>query len=68
MAAIYDGGLLDAAGLAELSELTADISPAPVLALLDAPRIQEVRLARSLGARVLAKPFRVDELLCLLER
>ena len=35
------------------------------LALLDAPRIQDVRRARSLGAAVLAKPFRVDELLWL---
>ena len=33
-------------------------APAPVLALLDAPRIQDVRLARTLGAAVLAKPFR----------
>ncbi len=68
VAAIYDGALLDAAGLAELSQVTAGVSPAPVLALLDAPRIQEVRLARTLGATVLAKPFRVDELLWLLPR
>lgn len=68
VAAIYDGALLDAAGLAELSQLTAEISPAPVLALLDAPRIQDVRLARTIGAAVLAKPFRVDELLFLLAR
>ncbi len=47
VAAIYDGASLDAAGLAELSRLTADVSPAPVLALLDAPRIQDVRLART---------------------
>ena len=63
MAAIFDGASLDAAGLAELSQLTAEVSPAPVLALLDAPRIQDVRLARTLGAAVLAKPFRIDELL-----
>ena len=63
VAAIYDGAALDAAGLAELAQFTADVSPAPVLALLDAPRIQDVRLARTLGAAVLAKPFRVDELL-----
>ncbi len=68
VAAIYDGGLLDAAGLAELSQLAAEVSPAPVLALLDAPRIQDVRLARTLGATVLAKPFRIDELLWLLPR
>ena len=66
VAAIYDGASLDDAGLAELRQLTAEVSPAPVLALLDAPRIQDVRLARTLGAAVLAKPFRVDELLWLL--
>ncbi len=68
VAAIYDGAALDAAGLAELSRLADDVSPAPVLALLDAPRIQDVRLARTLGAAVLAKPFRIDELLWLLPR
>jgi hypothetical protein len=62
-AAVYDGASLDAAGLAELARFTADVAPAAVLALLDAPRIQDVRLARTLGAAVLAKPFRVDELL-----
>ena len=35
VAAVYDGASLDDAGLAELSQLTAEISPAPVLALLD---------------------------------
>jgi hypothetical protein len=68
VAAIYDGDSLDAAGLAELGQLTAEVSPAPVLALLDAPRIQDVRLARTLGAAVLAKPFRIDELLWQLPR
>jgi hypothetical protein len=74
VAAIYDGATLDAAGLAELTRFTAEVSPAdheymvPVLALLDAPRIQDVRLAGALGAAVLAKPFRVDELLAQLVR
>jgi hypothetical protein len=65
-AAIYDCAFLDAAGLAELKDLTAQISPARVLALLDAPRIQDVRIAGALGVEVLAKPFRIDELLWLL--
>jgi hypothetical protein len=68
VAAIYDGARLDPAGLAELSQLAADVSPAPVLALLDAPRTQDVHLARTLGAFVLAKPFRVDELLWALPK
>ncbi len=63
VAAIFDGASLDAAGLAELTRLTAKVSPAPVLALLDAPRIQDVRRARALGAAVLAKPFPIDDLL-----
>jgi hypothetical protein len=63
VAAVYDGDRLDAVGLAELTRLAADVSPSPVLALLDAPRIQDARLARTLGAALLAKPFRVDELL-----
>ncbi|MGA2255692.1 MAG: hypothetical protein ABSG53_13685 [Thermoguttaceae bacterium] len=68
VAAIYDGASLDAAGLAELRQATTAVSPAPALALLDAPRIQDYRLARTLGAAVLAKPFRIDELLWLLPR
>jgi hypothetical protein len=68
VAAIYDGASLNAAGLAELGRLAADVSPAAVLALLDAPRIQDVRLARTLGAAVLAKPFRIDDLLWQLPR
>jgi len=68
VAAIYDGAALDLAGWAELRQLSAAVSPAPTLALLDAPRIQDVRLARTLGASVLAKPFRIDELLWLLPK
>ena len=67
VAAIYDGALLDTSGLDAITELIRGVAPAPVLALLDAPRIQDVRQARSLGAEVLAKPFRVDELLWLLQ-
>ncbi|MEI8372189.1 MAG: hypothetical protein WCJ35_05045 [Planctomycetota bacterium] len=68
VAAIFDGASLDAVGFEELKQLATDMAPAPVLALLDAPRIQDVRLARTLGVTVLAKPFRVDELLWLLPR
>jgi hypothetical protein len=65
-ATIYDGDALDAAGLAELAQLTAEVDSAPVIALLDVPRTQDIRLAQAHGAMVLAKPFRVDELLWLL--
>ena len=63
IAAIFDADALDAAALEELKRFTKHVSPAPVLALLGAPRIQDARAAESLGAAVLAKPFRVDELL-----
>jgi hypothetical protein len=63
---IYDGGPLNSAGQAVLSRLIAAVSPAPVLALLDAPRIQDFRIAQTLRAKVLAKPFRIDELLWIL--
>ena len=62
-AAIFDADALDTATLDELKQFAAHIAPAPVLVLLGAPRIQDVRLARALGAVVMAKPFRVDELL-----
>lgn len=68
VAAVYDGARMDVAGRAELARLAAEVRPAPVVALLDAPRIQDLRLAEELGATVLAKPFRIDELLWLLPK
>jgi len=65
---VYDGAAMDAAGFAELKQLLCEVAPAVGLALLDAPRVQDVRVARSLGAAVLAKPFRIDELLWHLPR
>ncbi|MGO9108600.1 MAG: hypothetical protein ACLP9L_05140 [Thermoguttaceae bacterium] len=62
-AAVYDGASMDAAGFEEVKQLVSDLAPAVALVLLDVPRIQDVRLARTLGAVVLAKPFRIDELL-----
>jgi hypothetical protein len=62
-AAIFDADLLDARTFAELKQLAAHVSPARVLVLLGSPRTQEVRLAATLGATVMGKPFRVDELL-----
>jgi hypothetical protein len=66
-AAIFDGDSLDPVTVAELRRFTSHVSPAPVLVLLGAPRIQDVRLVRSLGGTVLAKPFRINELLSALE-
>jgi hypothetical protein len=61
--AIFDGDSLNSATLDELKRFAGHISPAPVVVLLGAPRIQDVRTVQSLRGHVLAKPFRVDELL-----
>jgi hypothetical protein len=66
-AAIFDGDSLDPVTVNELKRFIAHVSPAPVLVLLGAPRIQDVRLVQSLGGTVLPKPFRIDELLSALE-
>ena len=62
-AAIFDGDSLDAATTDELRRFARNASPSPLLVLLGAPRIQDVRAIGSLGGTVLSKPFRVDELL-----
>ena len=59
-AGIYDGN--DPEG--ELPGLVAALSPAPVVALVDFPRIEDQRRAVAAGAAaVLAKPLQVDDLL-----
>ena len=62
-AAIFDGDSLDADAMDELKRFGGHVPPAALLVLLGAPRIQDVRAVCSLGGTVLAKPFRVDELL-----
>ncbi len=62
-AAIFDGATLDAATMDELKRFAGNVSPAKVLVLLGAPRIQDVRRVRSLGGSVFAKPFRIDDLI-----
>ena len=66
VAAIFDGSSLDASGIAELRQLAAHVLPAPVVAMLDAPRTQDVRAAKALGVFVMARPFRIDELHALI--
>jgi hypothetical protein len=62
-AAIFDGDALDAATSDELKWFAGHVARLPLLVLLGAPRIQDVRAVKSLGGNVLAKPFRVAELL-----
>jgi DNA-binding response OmpR family regulator len=69
VAAIFDAGDLREADLRELVRLVAAVRPAPVLALLDFPRLSDRARALSAGAAaVLSKPAAVDDLLWELER
>jgi len=54
---------------AQIASLAARIAPAPVIALLNFPRTDDVRRAKQAGAAaVLSKPFVNDDLLWLLTR
>jgi hypothetical protein len=67
--AIFDGGDLREADVQELRRLAAAVRPAPVLALLDFPRVSDRARALAAGAAaVLSKPAAVNELLWELER
>lgn len=69
VAAVWEGDdCLDDA-VREITQLCSAIAPAPVVALLSFPRVDDVRLAVAAGAAVvMSKPLRVDELLSQLER
>jgi hypothetical protein len=68
-AAIFDathclGGELDS-----LRRLASSIGPAPLLALLDFPRVEDCQRASSAGAAaVLSKPFLLEDLFWQLDR
>ena len=63
-AAIFDGTDLGPDECDELQRMAAALQPAPVVALLSFPRIDQERLARSCGAAVvLSKPVSVEDLL-----
>jgi len=62
-AALFDGSDLRGGELDELAKLCRDLSPAPVIALLDFPRIEDRRRALSAGAAaVISKPVQVEDL------
>ena len=62
-AAIFDCDDLDDAEFAELRRLAAALRPAPVLALMSFPRIEDQCRAVAAGAAaVLSKPLVVDDL------
>jgi hypothetical protein len=65
---IWDGIQCDAAEADALRRLAAAVHPAPILALLDFPRVDGLRRAIAAGAAgVVAKPFLWDELLRRIE-
>jgi hypothetical protein len=73
VAAIWDGGQLSDGELAALREFTARIhaakAGAPVIVLLDFPRVKHLQAARDAGAAaVLGKPYQVAQLVNELER
>jgi CheY-like chemotaxis protein len=68
-AAIYDGARFGDEECAELRRLAAAVRPAPVLALLGFPRIEDQRRAIAAGATaVVSKPLSVDDLYWQLDR
>lgn len=68
-AALFDGDDLRGPGREELTRLVRSVCPAPVVALLDFPRTDDVAAARDAGAAaVVSKPFLLDELLSELAR
>jgi len=68
-AAIFDGSALDDGELAKLKHLVVMLAPAPVVVLLDFPRVEGHRRAIAAGAAtVLSKPLLVDDLFWELDR
>jgi CheY-like chemotaxis protein len=69
VAAIFDAAGLNEACCRDLRRLAAALHPAPVIALLAFPRVEDHRRALSAGAAaVLSKPLVVDDLFWELER
>ena len=69
VAAIFDGGDLGEGQSRDLGRLVAALHPAPVLTLLDFPRVSDREHALSVGAAaIVSKPVAVDDLLWELER
>ena len=69
MAAIFDSTELDSEECANLGRLAKALDPAPVIALLGFPRVDDRLRALSAGAAaVISKPLVVDDLFGELER
>jgi len=69
VAAIFDGGDLGPNQCDDLRHLADTVHPAPVVALLAFPRMEDYRRARSSGAAVvLSKPLALNDLWEIVER
>ncbi len=68
-AAIFDGSDCRGRQLRQLEDLVAALRPAPVIALLDFPRIEDCNRALAAGAAaVVSKPLHLDDLFWQLDR
>lgn len=68
-AAIFDGSDLCGGELDEFEHMVATLGPAPIIALLDFPRIDDCHRALSAGAAaVVSKPLHVEDLFWELDR
>jgi CheY-like chemotaxis protein len=69
VAVIFDGGEFGQREADELCSLAAAMPPAPIVALLEFPRIEDYRRALACGARaILSKPLLVDDLFWQLDQ
>ena len=68
-AAVFDGNECRGEERASLEQLAAALGPAPIIALLDFPRVDGRNRALSAGARaVLSKPLLIDDLFWQIDR
>jgi DNA-binding NarL/FixJ family response regulator len=68
-AAIFDGDECRGQERAALEELAAALGPAPIVALLNFPRVADRDRALAAGAKaVLSKPLLIDDLFWQIER
>ena len=68
-AALFDGSDMRDGEVEELEALCRDLAPAPVIVLLDFPRIEDHNRALAAGAAaVVSKPVQIDDLFWELDR
>ena len=68
-AAIFDGSNCCGCELRQLEDLADVVRPAPIIALLDFPRVEDCRRALTAGASaILSKPLHLDDLFWELDR